>query len=141
MLIDREVLKEVRRKKRFLSMAWIDYKKAYDMVPHSWILETLGMIKVAKNIEGLLKGSMADWKTVLTSNGQTLGEVDIRRGIFQGDTLSPLLFVVAMIPLTLLLRKEKMGYSFGETGQKINHLLFMDDLKLYGRNWEEVKKL
>ena len=141
LLIDREVLKEVRRKKRFLSMAWIDYKKAYDMVPHSWILETLGMIKVAKNIEGLLKGSMADWKTVLTANGQTLGEVEIRRGIFQGDTLSPLLFVVAMIPLTLLLRKEKMGYSFGETGEKINHLLFMDDLKLFGRNMDEVNKL
>ena len=99
------------------------------------------MIKVAKNIEGLLKGSMADWKTVLTANGQILGEVDIRRGIFQGDTLSPLLFVVAMIPLTLFLRKEKMGYSFGETGQKINHLLFMDDLKLFGCNMEEVKKL
>ena len=110
-------------------MAWIDYRKAYDMLPHSWILETLGMTKVAKNIEDLLKRSMADWKTMLTANGKTLGEVEIRRGIFQGDTLSPLLFVVAMIPLTLLLRREEMGYRFGESGRKINHLLFMDDLK------------
>ena len=70
-----------------------------------------------------------------------MGEVGIRRGIFQGDTLSPLLFVVAMIPLTLLLRKEVMGYRFGEAGKKINHLLFMDDLKLYGSTMEEVEKL
>ena len=111
------------------------------MLPHSWILETLAMIKVAKNIEGLLKRSMANWKTVLTANGKTLGEVDIRRGIFQGDTLSPLLFVVAMIPLTLLLRKEKMGYRFGEAKRKINHLLFMDDLKLFGGNLQEVERL
>ena len=141
LLIDREVLKEATRKKRFLSMAWIDYKKAYDMLPHSWILETLGLIKVAKNIEELLVRSMSDWKTVLTANGKILGEVDIRRGIFQGDTLSPLLFVVAMIPLTLLLRKENMGYRFGETKQKINHLLFMDDLKLFGGSRQEIQKL
>ena len=141
LLIDREVLREAKRKKRFLSMAWIDYRKAYDMLPHSWILETLGMIKVAKNIEGLLRRSMANWRTVLTANGKFLGEVEIRRGIFQGDTLSPLLFVVAMIPLTLLLRKEKMGYRFGEAKQRINHLLFMDDLKLFGGNLEEVEKL
>ena len=141
LLIDKAVLKEARLKKRCLAMAWIDYRKAYDMVPHSWILETLGLIKVAKNIEGLLRGSMKSWKTVLTANGEELGEVSIRRGIFQGDSLSPLLFVVAMIPLTSLLRREEMGYRFGKEGKKINHLLFMDDLKLYGRSAEEVDKL
>ena len=106
LLIDKAVLKEARAKQRFLSIAWIDYRKAYDMLPHSWILETLGLIKVAKNIDGLLRGSMKDWKTVLTAGGKSLGEVEIKRGIFQGDSLSPLLFVIAMIPLTLLLRME-----------------------------------
>ena len=141
LLIDKAVLKEARLKKRCLAMAWIDYRKAYDMLPHSWILETLGLIKVAKNIEGLLRGSMASWKTVLTANGEDLGEVSIRRGIFQGDSLSPLLFVVAMIPLTSLLRREKMGYKFGKEGRKINHLLFMDDLKLYGSCRMELENL
>ena len=55
--------------------------------------------------------------------------------------MSPLLFVVAMIPLSYLLNKETMGYKFGEEGKKINHLLFMDDLKLYGGNREEVEEL
>ena len=141
LLIDKAVLREARRKKRCLTMAWIDYRKAYDMLPHSWILETLGMIKVAKNIENLLRGSMPGWRTELTANGEMLGEVEIRRGIFQGDSLSPLLFVVAMIPLTSLLKREAMGYKFGSQGRKINHLLFMDDLKLFGRDKEEVDKL
>ena len=42
---------------------------------------------------------MKTWKTELTSGNEVLGEVEIKRGIFQGDTLSPLLFVLAMIPL------------------------------------------
>ena len=145
LLIDREVLKEARRKQRCLSMAWIDYKKAYDMVPHSWILETLRLTGVAENIRDFLNRTMSDWKTVLTSSGEELGEVGIRRGIFQGDTLSPLLFVVAMIPLSILLNKEAKGYRFGgeggKKGKKINHLLFMDDLKLYGGSREEVEGL
>ena len=77
-----------------------------------------------------------------------MGEVAIKRGIFQGDSLSPLLFVVAMIPMSILLKREKMGYRLGgrtgegsETGCKINHLLFMDDLKIYGANWEEAMTL
>ena len=42
-----------------------------------------------------------------------------------------------MIPLTHVLRKAKAKYNLG--GEKINHLLFMDDFKLYRKN--EIKGL
>ena len=32
--IDKTVLKDCRNRKTNLAMAWIDYKKAYDMVSH-----------------------------------------------------------------------------------------------------------
>jgi len=140
LLIDREISRDVKRKKRCLSMCWIDYKKAYDMVPHSWILEML-RVGVAGNVEKLLSKSMADWKTVLTSNGEVLGEVAINRGIFQGDSLSPLLFIIIMMSLSILLRREDLGYKLGPGGKFINHLLFMDDLKLYGRTSEQLERL
>ena len=38
-----------------------------------------------------------------------------------------------MIPLSLILRKVKAAYEFSESEEKINHVLFMDDLKLYSR--------
>ena len=43
------------------------------------------------------------------------------------------MLVLVLIPLSLILRKEKAAYEFSETKEKINHLLFMDDLKLYSR--------
>lgn len=99
------------------------------------------MVGIAENVSRLLKGSMADWKTVLTANNGVLGEVNINRGIFQGDSLSPLIFVIAMIPLSSLLRRERLGYCFGENGLVVNHLLFMDDLKLFGRSKRELEAL
>ena len=35
--IDRAVIKEVKSRNKNLAVAWIDYKKADDMVSHSWI--------------------------------------------------------------------------------------------------------
>ena len=90
-------------------MTWIDYRKAYDSVPHSWILKVLAMYKVAVNIRGFLLKSMTTWRVALTLNGQTLGRVCIKRGLFQCDALSPLLFVMCLFPLTTLLRQLNKG--------------------------------
>ena len=121
-------------RKKNLAVAWIDYKKAYDMVPHSWIVECLGMVGVSEQIKLLLSERMKAWRVDLTCNNQSLGRVDIKRGIFQGDSLSPLLFVFCLIPLTLILHKSESAYQFSSTKEKINHFLFMDDLKLYSKN-------
>ena len=135
------VLKNCRRRHTNLNMAWIDYKKTYDMVSHSWILESVTLVGIAENIKRLLKNSMGNWKTELNAYGTTLGEVNIWRGIFQGDSLSPLLFIIAIIPLTQMLTQCDTGYQLGDGHSKINHLLFMDDLKMYGRNDREIESL
>ena len=75
--IDRAVIKEVKSRNKNLAMAWIDYKKAYDMVPHSWIIECLDLFGVAENIKSLLVNSMEKWKVMLCSGNSELGEVEI----------------------------------------------------------------
>ena len=111
------------------------------MVPHSWILKTLELFGTARNIIELFKRSTQSWRMVLFSGKKKLGKVNVRWGIFQGDSLSSLLFVVALIPVTIILRTRKQGYSFGKGKERFNHLLFMDDLKLYGSNDNEIDSL
>ena len=63
-------------------MEWIDYKKAYGMVPHRWMIEAMKMVGIADNIMNLFENSKEKWRTELITCNETLGEVDIKRGIF-----------------------------------------------------------
>ena len=65
--------------------------------------------------------------------------IQIRRGIFQGDSLSPLLFCIALIPLKKEVNRADCGYQVHGTERKISHLLYMDDSKLLGRNENDLK--
>ena len=74
---------------------------------------------------------------------EPVGDVNIRRGVFQCDSLSPLLFVLSLmiIPLTLVLRKTKGCYEWGNRHHTGNHLLSMDDLKLFGKDYTQKYSL
>ena len=111
LLIDRMIVKDCKRRLTSPAVAWIDCCKAYYMVPHSWIQRCMEMFGVAVNVRFFVNTSMKQWNTDLTASNQRLGNVKIRRGTFQGDSLSPLLFVLVMIPLTLVLRQTKASYE------------------------------
>ena len=134
-------IKNCTRKQTGLGIAWIDYKEAYDMMPHPWIKKCLTIFGVAENIKGVLNECVEKWCTDVTCGGTNLGRVKMRRGIFQGDSLSPLLFVLALTPLTMVLRKVKAGYDLAGGKGVVNHLLFMDDLKLYRKSERQVDSL
>ena len=111
------------------------------MVPHSWIQKCAKVFGVAVNVISFVNASMKQWNVELTASNQRLGNVRIRRGIFQGDSLPPLLFVLMIIPLTLVLRQTKISHELEKGGKKINHLLFMDDLKLFAKNEDQIDSL
>ena len=92
-------------------MAWVNYRKAYELIPHSWVIECMEMFGIAENLRTFLQKSMQQWRLSLTANGEDLGEVNVKRRIFQGDSLSPLLFVLSMVPLPLIFKKVNACYK------------------------------
>ena len=83
--IDWAVITEVKSRNKNLATAWIDYKKAY-MVPHLWIIECLDLFGVAENITSFLVNSMEKQKVMLCSGNSELDKVEMKRGIFQGNS-------------------------------------------------------
>ena len=93
------------------------------------------MYKISTTIINFLTVSMKKWKTNLYLNhaqGRTVCKnINIKIGILQGDSLSPLLFCPELVSLSEL---NNTGYGYNIYEEKINHLFSMDDLKLYGKN-------
>ena len=84
--MDIAIVENAKAKKHNLSMAWIDYKKAFDSVPHSWIVNALRIYKANPIIIQFLETVMQQWKTEMKlyhAEGYICTEViNIKRGIF-----------------------------------------------------------
>ena len=72
--------------------------------------------------------------------GLEIGPIKIKRGIFHGDSVSPLLFTMSLNPLSQELQKTGYGYQLDEQ-TSINHLFYVDDLKLYGTSDNQLSGL
>ncbi|KAF2891466.1 hypothetical protein ILUMI_14707, partial [Ignelater luminosus] len=101
------IAEDCKRQKKDLSIAWIDYKKAYDSVSHNWIIKSLEIMGISNVL---------------------------------GDSLSPILFCIAMAPLTYELNRLNCGYQMKNENVKVSNLLYMDDLKIFGKNEQELRK-
>ena len=119
LLIDKTVLKDCKKRHTNLSIAWIDYRKAFHLVPDNSVNEYMEIFGIAENVKMFLQKSMQQWRLSLTANGEDLGEVKFKRGIFEEDSLLPLLFVLSMVPLSLILKKVNLCYKWGKTKYKL----------------------
>ena len=81
---------------------------------------------------------MEQKKLLMMSNGEDLRELDVKRGVFQGDSVSPLFFFLSMGPMLLILRNVKASYECVKKEYKLNHLFFMNDLKLFFKSEEQM---
>ena len=144
LLINKTILKEVKKQRRNLITVWLDYAKAFDSVSHSWLFTALRLAKVPENIVVSIEKLSKLWATIVTLKGtnQTV-KTDIItyfKGIFQGDSLSVILFILSVNPLPFMTTRLR-GYAAGKDRKtNITHNFFVDDLKLYNSTMNEVKK-
>ena len=111
LLLDQKIGLDAKITGKPLSVAWIDYEKAYDRVPHKWVMKVLKTIKCPGWIQRSIELFSKHWATVLEL--RTVGKVlritpvKYNRGLFQGDSLSPLLFCLAIAPISQVLNRTK----------------------------------
>ncbi|XP_028158192.1 uncharacterized protein LOC114351251 [Ostrinia furnacalis] len=149
LIIDSVILRQVQRQKRELHSMYIDYRKAYDSVPHTWLLEVLRIYKIHPTLTNFLRTVMQKWTTRLKVAHTETDPIYIKRGIFQGDSLSPLWFCLALNPLSNLLISSNTGFELKHidthtsrpTTMQINHLMYMDDIKLYAQSQDSLYQL
>ena len=105
LMIDAMVLEECRMRKKSLSCTWVDVAKAYDNVSHKCLLKTLKLHKIPLAITNTTRKLSTQWKTKLRvriqSGVELTDPIQFKRGIDQGDTLYPLLFIMCVNNIVL----------------------------------------
>ena len=67
-LINKMILEEFQNKRKNLSTALIDYRKAFDSISHSWIIKALQMYKVSPYLISYIRDSKSTWQTTMILN-------------------------------------------------------------------------
>ena len=99
------------------------------------------MYKISYEVVNFIEKTMKTRKVESIAGGRSLTEVMVQRGIFNLDLQSPLQFIIAIKPFNNILRKGTAGYKFSKSQEKINHLMYMYDIKLFAKSEKEMKTL
>ncbi|KAJ9536643.1 hypothetical protein OSB04_un000192 [Centaurea solstitialis] len=114
----------------------IDIRKAYDMVSWSFILSMLNGLGFHPAIVRWIEEIISTVSYSVAVNGVSEGFFQAKRGIRQGDPLSPYLFTLVMEGFSLILQRcineaAEFGYHYGCEELGISHLCFADDLFVF----------
>ncbi|XP_048489728.1 uncharacterized protein LOC125491683 [Beta vulgaris subsp. vulgaris] len=113
----------------------IDLRKAYDSVSWKFIEELLMKLKFTDKFRKWIITCITTPTFSLSINGCLVGFLKGRKGLRQGDPISPLLFVLVMEYFSRILqkvgKKENFGFHHRCKELRLNHLIFADDLMLF----------
>ena len=113
----------------------MDLEKAYDRLEWSFIQETLEFFQVAPDLITLIMNMISSTRFHILWNRALLSEVVPSRGIWQGDPLSPYLFILCLERLSVKLNEavlDKLIHPINfKTGVCLSYLFFADDIFLF----------
>lgn len=122
------ILKGCRAKSSPHAVATLDLRKAFDSVSHASIARAMERFSIDPRLARYILGSYQGCQTSVTCGPHTTPLIPVRRGVRQGDPLSPYLFNLVLDELVCLLDNTQAGIQVGD--HRVTVLAYADDLLL-----------
>ncbi|EYC18451.1 hypothetical protein Y032_0027g1523 [Ancylostoma ceylanicum] len=132
-------LNEVSREYKMpLCLTFIDLKEAFDTVETKAVLEALGNQGVSTQYIRIFRELYSNFTTRISPFYDDI-TIDVRRGVRQGDTVSPKLFTATLEDVMRRLEWDNMGVRVD--GRLLHHLRFADDIVLTTPNISQAERM
>lgn len=140
-VVANEVVDEAKKEKKHIFMFKVDFEKAYDSVCWSYLFEMLKLLNFGDKWCGWMKECISSAEASVLVNGSPTRPFKMRRGLRQGDPLSPFLYLIVAEGLSRMMVRacdcgEFKPLKVGKKGVVISHLQYADDSIFFG----EAKK-
>ena len=136
-------LEDAKLHKHDIIIALLDIKSAFDSVDHPRLFLILKALGIPADAIAVIQDLHTHaYTSILTNFGETQ-PIPLRRGTIQGDSLSPLLFILFLEPLVRWLQINDRGYRTRSTSRfaplYANVLAAADDLALLSNNVQNMQ--
>lgn len=121
-----------------LYMAFIDYEKAFDSVETAAVVEALRYQGVENTYITLLEDIYSECTGTLILHKKT-EKFPIKKGVRQGDTISPKLFTACLEGVFRKLDWDELGIRVD--GEYLSNLRFADDIVLISESGEDLQRM
>jgi hypothetical protein len=138
--------KQSKNKQGYISVK-IDMAKAYDRVEWPFLQVTLETMGFPQNLTDTIMKCVKTVNFSILINGRPSQSFCPKRGLRQGDPLSPYLFIICANVFSNLITKAQQekqihGVKIAHGAPEVSHLLFADDSLLFCRaNDQEAAKI
>jgi ribonuclease HI len=139
----RTIIDDACKHDKDLFVMYLDFAKAYDSVEHIMLERAMTYYNIPQDIIDKIMNIYEDNEATLFSpHGRTKKKIPIQNGVKQGDSLSPLLFILFINPMLTKLRESGCGYRFHNDKEiHIPNITYSDDNTLLASTQEDMQKL
>ena len=124
-----EIVKDAKMKKRTVHIAFFDLADAFGSVPHNLIVHTLQRNNFPPEVVHYIHQFYSQLNAIVSTKNFKSELFTFRRGVFQGDPLSPIIFLTVFNPILQFLQdNSKFGYKLQD--ENFITLPFADDFCL-----------
>jgi len=106
------ILQDATSTKKPLMITFLDLKNAFGSIPHQLIFDMLRFVKVPSSVLNYVESFYSKLFVTVTTKYWKTSPIPFRRGVFQGDTMSPIMFLLSFNPLLQIAAKLNNSHGY-----------------------------